>query len=211
MAYDAVIVPGGGVRADGTIPAWVENRFDIAQERCGGAAILCLSSGTVHKPPPLDRTGRPVLEAEAGARYLLAHGIPAARIYTETASLDTIGNAFFARAMHTDVRRWLRLLIVNSDFHMPRTQAIFRWVFELAPQQGYTLEFEAVPNIGMEAADLAFRVARERESLESLHPVIDSIRWLEQLHEFLFTRHGAYSAAALSEPREVSPELSRVY
>ena len=61
------------------------------------------------------------------------------RILAETCSYDTIGNAFFARTVHTDPRGLRRLLIVNSKFHMPRTEAIFRWVFGAAPDCGYDL------------------------------------------------------------------------
>ncbi len=51
--------------------------------------------------------------------------MPAERIWAETASLDTIGNAYFARVIHTDPAGLRRLLVVNSAFHMPRTRMIF--------------------------------------------------------------------------------------
>jgi hypothetical protein len=211
LSYDAVIVPGGGVRSGGTVAPWVINRLDRALDRCGSAPILCLSAGTPNKPPPLDEAGRPVLESFAAARYLLSRGFPAHRIYVDVASLDTIGNAYFGRVTHTDLRRWLRLLIVNSEFHMPRTEAVFRWVFGLAPDGEYSLEFEAVPNAGMQKEDLAVRISKERASLAKLQALVPRIRTLAQLHEYLFTAHDAYSAEGLLKPRTYSPELDRVY
>jgi uncharacterized SAM-binding protein YcdF (DUF218 family) len=211
LSYDAVIVPGGGVRSGGSVAPWVINRLDRALDRCGSAPILCLSAGTPNRPPPLDETGRPVLESFAAARYLLSRGFPAHRIYVDVASLDTIGNAYFARVAHTDLRGWLRLLVVNSEFHMPRTEAVFRWVFGLAPGVEYSLEFDAVPNAGMEPYDLAARISKEKASLAKLQTLVARIRTLGQLHEFLFTAHDAYSAAGLLKPRAHSPELDRTY
>src|SRR5215831_15708372 len=128
VSYDAVIVPGGGVRQGGELSPWVKDRFDVAIERSGKAPIVCLSAGTPHRPNPLDETGRPIFEASAGAHYLLRKGFPAERIYIEAASWDTVGNAYFARTMHTDPSGCRRLLVITSEHHMARTAAIFRWV-----------------------------------------------------------------------------------
>jgi hypothetical protein len=35
---------------------------------------------------------------------------------------DTIGNAWFTRIMHTDITGARNLLVVTSDFHLPRSQ-----------------------------------------------------------------------------------------
>ena len=209
--YDAIIVPGGGVSADGFPPPWARVRLDRAIELSGEAPILCLSAATVHKAPPLDNSGRPVLEAVAGARYLIQRGFPASRILLEFHSYDTIGNAFFARVCHADLLDWSRLLIVNSEFHMERTKAIFQWVFGLAPVRGYELAFETVPNLGMPEEDLAFRCAREAESLEKLGQVRDRIGTVAGLHRFLFTEHDAYSPEGVLRPRPRSERLERVY
>jgi hypothetical protein len=61
-----------------------------------------LSPPTIRRAPPLDASGYTVLESIVAAKVLLARGVPAARIWAETASLDTSGNAYFARVIHTD-------------------------------------------------------------------------------------------------------------
>jgi hypothetical protein len=209
--YDLIIVPGGGVTSTGELPLWVSNRFDRALERGGAAPILCLSAASAHKPLPLDSAGKPIFEASAGAKYLLARGIPTERIVLELASYDTIGNAYFARVIHTEVRGWRNLLIVNSAFHMPRTELIFRWVFGLDPDHGYTLEFDTVPDAGMPDDALAFRRSRETAGLERTRALAARIHTLGQLHQFLFTEHDLYSTRGIDVPWEVSPSLEAVY
>jgi hypothetical protein len=210
VTYDAVIVPGGGVRQGGELPAWVKNRLDIAIERSGDAPIVCLSAGTVHRPNPLDETGRAIFEASAGAHYLLEKGFPPERIYIEVASWDTIGNAYFARTMHTDPSGLRRLLVITSEHHMPRTDAIFRWVFGLAPDLGYALSFEAVPDAGLEGAVLEARNDRERASLALVRTLTTRFRTLAQLHHWLFTEHEAYRAS-LVRPEPASGLVAEAY
>ncbi len=201
---DLIIVPGGGVRADGSLPLWSQSRFDRALQIRRNEPILCLSAGTVHKRGPL-------LESVAGARYLLGKGLHPESILLENASWDTIGNAFFARVIHTDLRRWRKLLVVNSAFHMQRTEAIFRWVFSMAPHQGYELGFETVPDVGMPEEDLEFRRARERRSLLRVEMLRPQISTISEMHQFLFTAHDAYSADGTLKPREHDERLERVY
>ena len=203
MIYDAVIVPGGGVRAGGELPAWVKNRFDLAIERSNTAPIVCLSAGTTHRPNPLDETGRVIFEASAGGQYLLRRGIEAERIFLEPASWDTIGNAYFARTIHTDPRGWRKLLVITSEYHMPRTEVLFRWVFGLVPEQGYSLQFEAVPDVGLRPELLEARQQRERSSLAALATMAQRIRTLPDMHQWLFTQHAAYGASLVRpEPAE---------
>ncbi|MEM9121473.1 MAG: YdcF family protein [Cyanobacteria bacterium P01_F01_bin.56] len=95
--------------------------------------LIPLSAGTTHKPPPLDVNGFPILEFVAAARYLQHRGIEGSRILPETVSLDTIGNAYFVRLQHIEPLQLQRLHVITSAFHLPRTQAIFDWIFALTP------------------------------------------------------------------------------
>ena len=133
MSVEATLIPGGGLTATGEVPSWVAARLDRAIAMYQGEYLIPLSAGTTHKPPPLDEQGFPVLEAIAAARYLAEQGIPPARILPEICSLDTIGNAYFARVIHTDPLGLSTLRVITSAFHMPRTQAIFEWVFHISP------------------------------------------------------------------------------
>ena len=211
MPFDAILIPGGGVQPDGELPVWVQRRFDRAIQLQPEGPFLALSGGSFHLPNPLAADGRPTFEAYAGASYLLRQGVQAASIFTEISSYETIGNAFFARVQHTDVRGWRRLLVVNSEFHTPRTEAIFRSVFSLAPDEKYELQFETTPNDGLPADMLAARMNRESASLRSFQALAPGFRSLSGLHAWLYREHEAYSAERVTQVREIVPDLARLY
>lgn len=194
-----MIVPGGGVRDGGKLPEWVEKRLDKAREVAGGAYIITLTAGTTHKAPPLDEEGRPLLESVCGARYLVRSDYPPELILAETASYDTIGNAYFARTIHTDPAGFRKLLIVNSEFHMPRTEIIFRWIFGLTPVDGaYELTFLPVPDAGIEPNALIARKQKEQVAISDLRRLTGRYRTLASFHKWLFTEHSAYAVGKCS-------------
>jgi DUF218 domain len=200
QGYDAVIIPGGGVREGGELPAWVRPRLDRALERAGDAFLMPLSAGTPHRPPPLDAGGFPITEARAEAEYLIARGADPRRILIEAASYDTIGNAYFARVIHAIPRGFRRVLVVTSEFHMPRTEAAFRWIWGLpAPGGDCVVEFESVGDEGFDEELRAARAARERAGLVRLEESRARIGTFAELHEWLFTEHGVYSAVRRME------------
>jgi hypothetical protein len=196
MPCDAILIPGGGVRDNAVLPPWVAARFDRALAIPGEPLLIALSAGTPHRPPPLDPRGFPISEARAGADYLRARGVDPGRILLEESSYDTVGNAYFSRVIHAIPRAFRRILVITSAFHMPRTEAAFRWVYSLdAPGSPCSLDFDAVPDTGIDPATLAARVAREQVSLASLQPLIARIRTLAEMHAWIFTEHTAYAAA----------------
>ena len=203
---DAVIVPGGGLLDDGTPYPWVAARLDAAlQHKADTHHFLVLSRGTTHKPPPLDGAGFPVDEAAASARYLVSHGVAPSRVLLESWSLDTIGNAAFARLMHAEPRAWRRVHVVTSSFHMPRTRQIFEWVFSLPPLRGpaVALTFEEVVESGLPEEQRESRQAKEAQALQKLRDTtMLAVTSLAQLHAFLFEQHAAYAAPTSLAGRE---------
>ncbi len=149
-------------------------------------------------------------EAVAGARYLIKCGVDPKRIYIEAASWDTVGNAYFARTIHTDPSGWRRLLVITSESHLPRTEAIFRWVFGIAPECRYHLDFDSTPDRGLAPELLAARKSREAGSLRQLHQTAAAIRTLPELHRWLFTEHQAYRAS-LQAPEIASGPVTEAY
>ncbi|HLH17265.1 MAG TPA: YdcF family protein [Bryobacteraceae bacterium] len=208
MEYDAILIPGGGVRAGGNLPVWVTRRLDRAMERAGSAWLVPLSAGTPHRPPPLDDSGFPILEARAGADYLAARGAEPERILIEAASYDTIGNAYFSSVVHAIPRGFRRALVVTSEFHMPRTEAVFRWVYGLAgPGEGCALDFDTVSDEGLDREMLRERIAGERARLAAVGELTGRIRSLADLHRWLFTEHGAYAARRAERREAADPRM----
>jgi hypothetical protein len=113
----------------------------------------------------------------------------------EESSYDTIGNAYFSRVLHAIPRRFRRALVVTSEFHMPRTEAAFRWIWGLAAPGGECeLEFESVADDGIDAELLALRREKERAGLARVEELRGRLRTFEELHRWMFTEHGVYSA-----------------
>ncbi len=198
--YDAVLIPGGGLTQTGGLPPWVIHRLDCAVELQAAEWFILLSAGTVHKPPPLDEDGFPIFESRAAAVYLIEHGADPGRILIESASYDTIGNAYFSRVMHVGPGQFRRLLVITSAFHAPRTEAVFRWVYSLdVPDGWFIMDFKTVPDTDMPEEVSRERAAREAVSLGKVMKLQRKILTLTQLHEWIFTEHDAYRAGGNPE------------
>ena len=196
-AYDAILILGGGVRADGELPLWTQRRLERAIEKRQDAYLITLSAGTTHKPPPLDPDGYPIFESVAAANYLIKRGVEPKRILVETGSYDTIGNVFFSRMIHVEPLNIKRLLVITSEFHMPRVQAIFEWIYRLEGlSQDCQIFFEAVSDAGINEAMLIARRQKEAKSLKTLLRTIDRISTINEFHQWLFQEHGAYAMSA---------------
>jgi len=193
MNYDAILILGGGVREGGELPDYMKCRFDLALTRQSGEPIVPMSARTIHRPTILDSFGRLIAEV-AGARYLIDHGIRPERIFCENTAFDTIGTVYYSRVQITDPLGWRRLLIITSQFHMPRTEAIFRWICSLDAPVPYHLEFAASPNVGLSEAALVARIAREQASLRTVEQLRRRLTSMRALAEWLFTQHKAYTA-----------------
>lgn len=213
---DAVIIMGGGLLPGGSLSEWVHLRVEAAAETfrrhdCR-IPILCSGAGTPHRPPELNPHGYVRHESTVLAEALLERGVPADCILKESASYDTLGNAYFCLLEHVVPLRWRRPLIVTSAFHMRRSEAAFRGVFRLARQGGLTgaePRFLATADSGLDPEVLRARAERERESLERFEARLAGMASLADFHTLLFATHKCYS---VSRQHEVGlpPEMSEV-
>ena len=194
MNYDAILILGGGVRVGGELPEYAKRRFDLALARQTGEPLVPLSARTFHRPALLEPDGSVLNEAIAGARYLIDRGINPGRIFCENTALDTIGTAYFGRVQITDPLGWRHLLVITSHFHLPRTEAIFRWIYSLDASVPYRLEFASSSDDGLSEVALSTRIERERASLGSVERLRETLTSMRGVAEWLFTEHKAYMA-----------------
>ncbi len=200
--FDCILIPGGGLLEDGSLPPWTIARLNYAlsvKDECRW--FILLSGGTVHKSPPLNENGFPFFESRELAKHLNDAGISSNRILTEISSYDTIGNAHFARMLFTEPLKLKKLLVITSEFHVPRAKAIFEWVFHLPPSPlEYQIDFISTPDKGLTPQALAARVQREKSSLENLRNTIQKITNLDNFITWLYTEHAAYATNKPSKP-----------
>ena len=245
-----IVVPGGGLQADGSPHIFVQARLEYAaslfkkissnmneidktttalkydennenamheKKEIKSPLIALLSSGTTYKPHLRDTNGFIITEAEASALYLMQYhpSIPISAMMEENISLDTIGNAFFLRALHTDYLSFstssnIHLHVITNSFHLPRTKAIFEFVFGLPPLStsstsnyspvfSYILTFIEVSNDGLDQGVLSARIEKEQESTIAFHENMsrNSIDSLDKLRNWMYNEHMAYSSKRL--------------
>ncbi len=209
--YDCIFIPGGGLQADGSLPPWTLARLERAQALISQTRwIIFLSGGTVHKPPPLNENVFPIFESRAAADYLVQQGVDPAQLLTEISSYDTIGNAYFSRLLFAEPIKMQHLLVITSEFHLPRTQAAFEWIYGLTPpRSAFQLVFESVPNTGLSPETLKARISREKNSLDKLRKTQLGITSLNAFQTWFYTQHAAY--AVTSHPDKISDDTLESY
>ena len=120
--YDAVIVLGAQVKPDGTPSVQLTWRLDAAAEAYRKAdrpipVVVCGAQGN-DEPSP---------EAAVMKQYLVRHGLPEQMILEDPDSRNTKQNLENARKLLTEkYPEARRVLVVTSDYHVPRSLAIAR-------------------------------------------------------------------------------------
>ena len=115
--YDAIIVLGAQVKADGTLSVQLTWRMDAAieaYEKKNVPVVVCGAQGS----------DEPCPEAEAMREYLIGKGIPEELILTDPESFNTNENLENAQRLLDGFPGVKRVLIVTSDYHVPRSLAI---------------------------------------------------------------------------------------
>ena len=115
--YDAIIVLGAQVKADGTLSVQLTWRMDAAieaYEKKNVPVVVCGAQGS----------DEPCPEAEAMREYLIGKGIPEELILADPDSFNTNENLENAKRLLDGFPGVKRVLIVTSDYHVPRSLAI---------------------------------------------------------------------------------------
>jgi uncharacterized SAM-binding protein YcdF (DUF218 family) len=168
-AADAVVVLGGGIEANGSLPEMARARVDRAVQlfHAGIAPRLILSGRCgLASPDPV------VTEAAAMAAYAVERGVPQSVLLLEEESRDTMGNAYFTREMYLAPNDWTSIRVVTSDFHLSRAA----WVFRKILGSHYDFSFVSSPS-GLPPRALILRVLEECKLSIFLN------EWLEAVEE----------------------------
>lgn len=168
-AADAIVVLGGGVLPDGTLPPVARARVERGVElfEWGVAPRLILSGRCgLNGPEPA------VTEAAAMAAYAAGFGVPRTALFLEDDAKDTLGNAYFTRARFLEPNDWTSIRVVTSDFHLSRAA----WVFRKILGPGYDVSFVSAPS-GLSPRELIDR------ALEECKITIFLNEWLQAVEE----------------------------
>ena len=117
--YDAIIVLGAQVKPDGSPSVQLSWRLDAAYEawtQKNVPVVVCGAQGN----------DEPMPEAEAMSLYLENKGVPAADILKDPDSFNTNQNLKNAAGLLRDLPGIQKVMIVTSDYHVPRAMALAR-------------------------------------------------------------------------------------
>ncbi|HXH26927.1 MAG TPA: YdcF family protein [Candidatus Acidoferrum sp.] len=164
----AIIVLGGGINQAGQIPEHVVKRIDRALELSHGKIPIIMAG----KWSLLITYTPPTTEARAMRDYALQHS-PSANpdlFLLEENSMDTVGNACFSGSAFLETRNWRNILLITSEFHIPRS----RYIFEKVLGPSYRLTFEATSS-GLSADELANKITMENKVLNFCKQLLEPL------------------------------------
>lgn len=194
---EVIFILAGGLNEEGENHDWVKRRLDAALDlyQQKKRKIICLGGGTYHKPPALNEYGYVIHESSACIKYLLEKGVQVEDLMREWSSYDTIANSFFSLLNFTIPMNLRNILVITSDFHMPRTRAIFEWIYSLQSDTftEVQIEYLEVTSDGLDSEIINIRKLREEKSLLDLQEKISKIKTLESFHTWFFNQHKAYN------------------
>jgi uncharacterized SAM-binding protein YcdF (DUF218 family) len=164
---DAIVVLGGGVNPDGSLPpvarARVERAVELFESGIAPRLILSGRCGLTADEPV-------VTEAAAMAKCAAEFGVPWSALLVEDHAKDTLGNAYFTWARFLEPNGWTSIRVVTSDFHLSRAA----WVFRKILGPGYDVSFVSAHS-GLSPRELIDR------ALEECKIAIFLNEWLEAL------------------------------
>ncbi|MEK6959740.1 MAG: YdcF family protein [Nanoarchaeota archaeon] len=201
MIKDAIVILAHSVNPDGSLPQIpryrVEKGVDLFKKGLAKKIIMSGSCGFMVSYTPTKT------EAKAMKEYAVSLGVPEKNILTEEDSKDTIGNAYFTRKNLLEPNNWKNIIVVTSEYHIPRARYIFQKILRKDNR------------VEMIAADshLTAEEARQK-SVEEEKIMALTKQWLdwiedgdvEEITRFMTETHPAYA----KNPKITKQELKRM-
>lgn len=185
---DIIIILGGGIEPDGSLPEIPKLRInkgiELFKSNVAPKIIVSGNYGFWLEEKPIRS------EAEAMKEYALGLGVSDDAILKEDVSKDTIGNAYFCRLNFLEPNSWHNVVVVTSEYHIPRT----KYIFEKVLGNGYQIEFVSV-NSQLTLDQLTTQTNKENKTIEFLKKWFDSIEPgdMNAIRELMYTKHPGYA------------------
>ncbi len=124
------------------------------------------------------------------------HAIDSSKIVVDTNSRDTVGDAYFLRRNAVIPMRIRDLVVVTSDYHVERTDFIFRSFFPTG------LELDVVGAVSGSLGDEAV-LLNEKDSLRAFQKTFAAVDFKDdgQVCEALSTKHPFYNGQVYDQLR----------
>jgi uncharacterized SAM-binding protein YcdF (DUF218 family) len=156
MTYSAIIVLGNFMDKKGVLNGESASRMNIAidafRKEFEPDFVTC---GWAY------RDDSSITIADAMKSYAIEIGkIPSELIIAEKNSRDTVGDAVFTKKNIASIRKWKRILVATSDYHVPRAREIFNFVYG----EGYSIKI-----IGAVSAKSKEQTENEKISLRAFY------------------------------------------
>lgn len=203
-AADAIVVLGGGIDPDGTLPMVARLRVERAVElfECGIAPRIILSGRRGLRDEEM-----PVTEAAAMAAHAVSFGVPADALFLEEDAKDTLGNAYFTWARFLEPNDWTSIRVVTSDFHLSRTA----WVFRKILGAGYDFSLVAAPS-GLSPRELIDRALEECKITIFLNEWLEAVGDADEhaIERLMSQEHPGYADAPKLTHEEMVRRLDEI-
>lgn len=129
--------------------------------------------------------------AQAQIKYLSQRGVPLEKMFFEEIACDTAGQAFFIKRDILKPQGWKSILVVTSDYHVPRTKEIFNHILGPEYTIGYAeskAAFQSIPFWNL------IRQIKEKRSLRTFLNMFGNIRQGddEAISKIMFEKHKLY-------------------
>ncbi len=184
---DAIIVLGYELTSNGELETVSKGSVKkaISLYKAGVAPRIIFSGSRRYSSKRLFKTS----EARQMMKFALSLGVPKKAILIEDEAKDTIGNAYFTMIRHLEPNNWKNIVVVSSDFHMPRVEYIFNKFLG----NKYSVSFVS-SNSGLSAADYQDKWFEDQEITLRCHQWLEGIPDgdLPLLTDFITKRHPAY-------------------
>lgn len=201
---DALVVLGGGLEPDATLPQIARKRVERAVEAFqAGIAPRIIVTGRCS----LAAEPGPVTEARAMADAAARLGVPPDALLLEEVARDTLGNAYFVRELFLKPRGWTSIRVVTSDFHLSRAAWCFRKI--LGPS--YDFSFLSAFS-GLTPEELIHRTLEECKISIFLNEWLAAIQEGDEdaVHRLMAREHPGYADAPTLTHQELERRLEEI-